>query len=453
MCSLNYRQYYGNGDDVKQPYQLALEGLFFSSIAFVLSLNIKDLLPFISFSNHFRNLLTGLSFFSVVGCLVVLVICNLFREKVPILKLKRMGFKARFVAWRIRRLFNVKTVIDVLKFDSQTRYGLMLPEIEVFVNSTCSEGFVAIENLQNISKLSNSKTIQDLSGLLVGWKLQQFSFVSSELSKDGNFYLFYFEDTASSQRFTINTDADLARYISSNKHDLKLDKTLIWHTSKDAHLSLIGRTRSGKSVFLSDYLLPLMKLQDWEVHYYSVKPDIYVKKYDGESDPVKIVEALEYWVTVTQDRLKKIADAGRSKYTEVNLNDVAVVLDEVSNFNGMLEGKNKEQKALKERANNAIASLTSRSASAGIHFIGASQYGSKDAFVESRSKTNMQDAVIILGLAADSADDRKYLMPGFEIPERVYKSGQGVARFVNSGRRWEQPHYFETPLISKYVKK
>lgn len=448
-----YRRYYNHADDEKQPYQYVLTGLFFSSSALMLALNIQDLIPIIKFSNHFRNFLTGTTAFATVICFICYLVCCMFRERIPVMKLEKMSLKAKWYAWRIYKLFDLKTIIDVLHFENKTRYGFALPVIKVYVNSKCDSGFVAIENMQNIVNLSSPKMIQDLSGILVGRNLQQFSFVSSELSKDGNFYIFYFEDTASSQRFVINTNANLMQFISSNKHDLKLDKTLVWHASKDAHLSLIGRTRSGKSVFLSDYLLPLMKLQSWEVHYYSVKPDIYVKKYEGESDPVKIIEALEHWVTVTQKRLKRITDAGKSKYTETDLNDIAIVLDEISNFNSMLEGKSKEQKALKERANNAIASLTSRSASAGIHFIGASQYGAKDAFVEPRSKTNMQDAVIILGLAADSADDRKYLIPGFEIPKQVYKTGQGLARFVSSGRRWEQPHYFETPLIKKYLKK
>lgn len=448
---MHYRQYYCNDADCeKQTYQYMLIGLLYSFLALILALNIQDL---IKFSRHFRNILTGVTAFATLTCLIGYLVCCMFRERIPIMKLEKMSLNAKWYAWRIRKLFDLKTIIDVLHFENKTRYGFALPVIEVYVNSKCDSGFVAVENMQNIVSLSNPKMIQDLSGILVGRNLQKFSFVNSELSKDGNFYIFYFEDTASSQRFEIDNDNDLISLISNNKHDLKLDKTLVWHTASDFHLSLIGRTRSGKSVFLSDYLLPLMKLQGWEVHYYSIKPDIYVKEYEGESDPPKIVEALEHWVNVTNDRLKIITAAGKTKYTETNLNDIAIVLDEISNFNSMLEGKSKEQKALKERANNAIASLTSRSASAGIHFIGASQYGAKDAFVESRSKTNMQDAVIILGLAADSADDRKYLMPGFEIPKRVYRQGQGLARFVNSGRKWEQPHFFETPLIKKYLKK
>lgn len=451
---MKYRQYYQDSADEfqKQPFQIAAEGLLFSSVGLVLALNINSVIPIIRFSRHFRNLLTGTCFFAVVGCVIGLLVCNSFREKAPVLRLDKMSFKSRLMAWRIRRLFSVKTIVDVLGFDHKTRFGLMLPEIEVYVGSTCDNGFVAIENMENASRLSNDTKIQDLSGLLVGWGLQKLSFTSSELSQDGNFYIYYFEDTTTSQRFWVNSASDLKRFISRNRHDLKLDKTLVWHTSEDAHLSLIGRTRSGKSVFLSDYLLPLMRLQGWEVHYYSVKPDVYVKKYRGESDPVKIVEALEHWVKVTQERLVQIADAGKSKYTETGLKDIAIVLDEVSNFNSMLDGKSKEQKALKERANSAIASLTSRSASAGLHFVAASQYGAKDAFLESRSKTNLQDAVIILGLAADSADDRKYLLPGFEVPRRVYKRGQGLARFVSSGRRWETPHFFETPFIEKYKK-
>jgi len=53
--------------------------------------------------------------------------------------------------------------------------------------------------------------------------------------------------------------------------------------------------------------------------------------------------------------------------------------------------------------------------------------------------TNLQDATIMLGLAADSPKDRQYLMAGFEIEHRNYKTGQGVARFTYSGQRWEKP--------------
>ena len=54
----------------------------------------------------------------------------------------------------------------------------------------------------------------------------------------------------------------------------------------------------------------------------------------------------------------------------------------------------------------------------------------------------------MLGGAADSAEERKYMMPGFaDMPKRSYSLGQGVARILYSGKKWEEPHFYETPLF------
>ena len=58
----------------------------------------------------------------------------------------------------------------------------------------------------------------------------------------------------------------------------------------------------------------------------------------------------------------------------------------------------------------------------------------------------------MLGGAADSADERKYLMSGFaDMPKRSYGKGQGLARIVGSGRKWENsPHFYETPWFEEF---
>lgn len=103
-------------------------------------------------------------------------------------------------------------------------------------------------------------------------------------------------------------------------------------------------------------------------------------------------------------------------------------------------------KPLKKRWETAINKLSATGASTGIHIIAISQFATKEGFLPSLARVNCSDAVIMLGGAADSADERRYLMPGFtDIPKRSYDKGQGIARIVSSGKRWEEPHFFEAP--------
>ena len=67
----------------------------------------------------------------------------------------------------------------------------------------------------------------------------------------------------------------------------------------------------------------------------------------------------------------------------------------------------------------------------------------------SLARVNCSDAVIMLGGAADSADERKYLMSGFaDMAKRSYGKGQGIARILGSGKKWETPHFYETPWFN-----
>lgn len=242
---------------LKQPYQYFEEALFWAFLAFVGALNIGVLIPIFNFSSKTKNYLTGLTFFTLIICLIGLCISNEIRETVPAMKVDKMNIKSKFIAWKIRRCFSIVKLTDVLGFDNKTRYGFAMPEIFVFVNQTCSSGWVAIENMNNYQKLSKDSTLHDLSSLLVGKLIQEYSFTSSNSSKDGNFIIFYFENTVKSQRLIVK-NGNIEHCISSNLNDVKLAKNLVWHSSVSPHLAIIGRTRSGKSVLCGSYLIPVL---------------------------------------------------------------------------------------------------------------------------------------------------------------------------------------------------
>lgn len=287
------------------------------------------------------------------------------------------------------------------------------------------------------------KITQDVNSSLRGI-YKRFAVVSSAVSVDGSDFDFILEDVLKSQRFVVKNN-DVSSFVSSNPHEIKLAKNLIWNTVKTPMLSVIGRTRSGKTVF-SKYLLEVMQKQGWKICYYSTKGDTYTRQFQGESDPQRIIESLEKWLEVVKARNRKIADAGATDYTALNLKDVALVIDEI----GMLNGQLSMNKDLKKRWEAVITALTGVGASSGVHIIAMSQRGTKDFFLPSSALTNARDAVIMLGLAADSGDDRRFLIPGYEIDHRAYGQGQGLAMFVTSGKRWEQPNFYETPYFEEF---
>ncbi|EFS18426.1 hypothetical protein [Staphylococcus hominis] len=233
--------------------------------------------------------------------------------------------------------------------------------------------------------------------------------------------------------------------IDDNLNAIRLAYDLVWYTDEAPHLSIIARTRAGKSVFAGDYLCRLMKLQNWIVEYNSAKFDRYVREFNGRSEVTEIVERAEYWVEVMNQRLNEINLAGKDKYLDMeNMNNIAIIFDEIGNLNAGLEQKN--LKIYKNRWEQAINKLSATGASAGIHIIAISQFATKESFLPTLARVNCSDAVIMLGGAADSADERRYLMPGFaDLPKRSYKKGQGLARILGSGYKWEKPHFYETP--------
>ena len=297
-------------------------------------------------------------------------------------------------------------------------------------------------------RANREKFEQRVSGILAG-KYQRFAVVNSELTVDDSYIVFYFEDSLTSQRLYIESDNSLDKLVHENHHALRLSKDLTWHSDIVPHLSVIARTRAGKSVLAGRYMARLMLLQGWVVEYNSAKYDRYVKEFDGQSDPVKIVERAEFWCSVMDERLAEINEANKEKYLEMeNIPDIGLFIDELGNLNASLESLDKVDKNLKltSRWTTAINRLSATGGSAGIHIIAISQYATKEGFLPSLARVNCSDAVIMLGGAADSADERKYLMSGFaDLPKRSYGTGQGVARILGSGKKWEAPHFYETP--------
>lgn len=371
------------------------------------------------------------------------------REEVSSIEIPPMSNKARKLAKQLTRIINDKQITDVLKLSNTTRYGQEMPEIRVWVDDDLLNGYIAIENLANWERANREKFEQRVSGILAG-KYQRFAVVSSELSVGDSFILFYFEDVLTSQRLTVRDKDSLNSLVCENKQSIRLSKDLIWHSNIVPHLSIIARTRAGKSVLAGRYMARLMLLQGWVVEYNSAKYDRYVKEFEGQSDPVKIVERAEFWCSVMDERLAEINEANKEKYLEMEtMPDIGLFIDELGNLNASLESLDKVDKNLKltSRWTTAINRLSATGGSAGIHIIAISQYATKEGFLPSLARVNCSDAVIMLGGAADSASERQYLMSGFsDMPKRSYDKGQGLARIVGSGRKWEnEPHFFETP--------
>ncbi len=359
-----------------------------------------------------------------------------------------MSYETRKIANQIRRLFSDKQITDVLKLSNHTRFGHEMPEVKIWIDEELSEGFIAIENIANFERANREQFEQRISGILAG-EFQRFSVIRSELSKGDSYIIFHFEDVLTSKRIFINNRSSLNEFVYENKHSIRLSNDLIWNTQVTPMLSIIARTRSGKSIFAGKYIAPLMVLQGWIVEYNSAKYDRYVKEFNGQSDPEKIVERAEYWCSIMDRRLKEINESGKDTYSEMeNMPDIGLFFDELGNLNASLESLDKVDRTLKltSRWITAINRLTATGGSAGIHIIAISQFATKEGFLPSLARVNCSDAVIMLGGAADSSEERKYLMSGFaDLPKRSYQKGQGLARIIGSGKKWEVPHFFETP--------
>ena len=431
------RHFYREGKERRRPLEYCCTFFFLSFLTLVVGLIFCD---FLAVPKGIRNNLIGILAISFIISCFSLVFGLLRAEKVARLPVPAMGLKAKWYADKIKKQLKPIYLVKLLSV-KKSPYGYPIPSVAVYVDSDCKSGWVAIENSPLFSGFNSDGAIADLSGLLSLRPLRKFGFISSELSQDENFYVFYFEDIKTSQRFEVN--GSLTPFVSSNTHELKLMKNLIWRVDGSSpHMAIIGHTRSGKSFFCGHYLLPLMSLQGWQIEFYSVKNDLYVDRYHGEYEPTKIIERLEEWEKVMRERNRQIKQAGKEKYSEMSkMSDIALVIDEIGSLNGALSVDRK----LKARWEAVIGKLTATGASAGIHVIALSQYGTKESFLPTTARANVSDACIFLGSAADTPSDRQYLLPGLEFPHRNYGVGQGIARIVSAGKRWETPHFFETP--------
>ena len=442
-----YRRVIRKQDSKYQSHQIIL-------MVLITTIFLSLVLTFILYNFFKRYLLYNFILSIILLSLIIfcLVISLKNREQVSVLKIDKMNKEANKLANRINKLFNDKTITDVLKLSNSTRYGEEMPEIYVFLDSSLKEGFRAIENISNFDRADRDKFEQKISGVLSG-KYQKYSVVSSELTLDDSFILFYFEDSITSERLIIDNTGDIKENISECEHHIRLAKNLVWQCNITAHLSIIARTRAGKSVLAGEYMARLMLLQNWIVEYNSAKYDRYVKEFNGKSDPIEIVERAEYWCFVMDNRLQEINNAGKDKYLDMkDMPNIAIFFDELGNLNASLESLDKTDKTLKitSRWITAINRLSATGASAGIHIIAISQFATKEGFLPSLARVNCSDAVIMLGGAADSPTERQYLMSGFaDLPKRSYKKGQGIARIQGSGRKWETPHFYETPYFKK----
>ena len=443
MLKRKYRRIKATKNSKKQGYQISLIAL---GITAILTGTINFILYNLPITSTYLNV--PYIIVLVIDCInvIILIITLNNREEISTIILPKMSNNALKLSKKLKKLFNDKQITDVLKLSNLTRYGDEMPEIHVFVNETLLDGYIAIENIANWERADREKFEQRVSGILAG-RFQRFSIVHSELTAGDSFILFYFEDTQTSQRFIVKDG--LQKLISKNPHEIKLSKDLTWYSDQTPMLSIVARTRSGKSVLAGRYMANIMLLQGWIVEYNSAKYDRYVKEFNGQSDPIKIVERAEYWCSVMDKRLSEINDAGKEKHLEMeNMPNIALFFDELGNLNASLESLDKVDKTLKisSRWITAINRLSATGGSAGIHIIAISQFATKEAFLPSLARVNCSDAVIMLGGAADSPEERKYLMSGFsDMPKRSYQKGEGVARIVSSGKKWETPHYYEAP--------
>lgn len=437
---------------IKPTPKCKMQGYQFSLIALLITLGLTSLIFFISQSiNTLAPYLTRiLQFFTFIDFIVLVLLRYTWsqREEVSTISIPSMSKESKKWSRKLKKLFNDKQITDVLKLSNSTRYGNEMPEIHVWISDDLNDGYVSIENIANWERADREKFEQRVSGILSG-KYQRFAVINSELTAGDSYILFYFEDTLTTQRFSIQNNSMLNEFIHENRHAINLSKDLSWHSDITPMMSIIARTRAGKSVLAGRYMARLMLLQGWTVEYNSAKYDRYVKEFNGQSEPIKIVERAEYWCTVMDERLTKINEAGKEKYLEMdNMPDIGLFFDELGNLNASLESLDKTDKTLKisSRWITAINRLSATGGSAGIHIIAISQFATKEAFLPSLARVNCSDAVIMLGGAADSPEERKYLMSGFaDMPKRSYGKGQGLARIIGSGKKWEVPHFYETP--------
>ena len=436
-----YRRYVWTDTSRPQPHVVAALALLMASVLFALLLVASHFVlvisPYLVWPIRITTLLVALSAISLIWAWHN-------RELVSHLEVQPMVGKAKSRAKRILRLFGDKALTDVLDFSVTTRYGEEMPVVHVWINDSLDMGYVAVENIANFDALDRQKLEQRVSGILAG-RYAKYAVVSSDLTVGDVYVRYWFEDAQTSHRLTVNND-NVSDFVSDDVHSIALMDNLVLHFGFDVHhLAIVARTRSGKTM-LARFMASVMLQQGWQVEFSSAKHDTNVDRFNGYSDPLDIVDRAEHWVSVMNERLAAINQSGHEKYLDMaNMPDVALFFDELGNLSAALD----MDKKAKTRWFTAINRLTATGASAGIHVIGISQMATLDGLgLPNLARTNLSDSVIMLGEAANSADERRYMMSGFaDLPSRHYGIGQGLARLVSVGGIWSTPHLFETPLF------
>lgn len=333
----NYRRVIHNDKSKFQGYQYFLIALGFALLSTGLSgyiLYLSLSLNFFAFAKEFSKQAILVSLFCTFAFSIGLVISFLKREQVTRFEPLPMTVRSKKLAQRVTRLFNDKQITDVLKLSNQTRFGDEMPLLYVWISDDCSYGFLAIENIANYDRMERAHYEQRVSGILSG-KYQQFAVVSSELTAGDTYMLFHFEDAKTSNRLHIDSsNSEFSLLISKDTHLIRLAKDLVWDTSITPHISIIARTRAGKTVLAGRYLASLMTLQGWTVEYNSAKFDLYVKQFSGKYNVLEIVERAEYWVQIMLTRLEDINNLEKETYLDMNnMNDVGLFFDELGTLN------------------------------------------------------------------------------------------------------------------------
>lgn len=428
---------------LKTPLEQAEEALAGSSCLLFALLyisskneNLKHLL------NYFVGCLGVVSFVLLVVVLLLLAA----RPRVPPFKVPKMDFKSYLLAEQVHRCFNSKVIINMLKIAVKSNYGWELPNIEIYLDDNRGNGYIAIENRSNTSVLDTANICEILSGCINKPFVKKYSVTFYELDKTGNYYIYHLEDVETSQRLVINSTSDLKNIAkSTGKHEIRLAKDLAIDFSV-INASILAPTRAGKTT-LAEYLIQVMKCKGWHVHYFSSKDDVYVKKFHGEGDPEKIIEAFENAVKYVDRVNKFLRRKGMAKYTEANIPDEVFILDEVADLVNWLQ----TNKQLCKRFEVAINRITSKGKSAGVTVIGLSQRATKDSYLPPLAKTNCSGVVIALGGGA-RPKELQYLLPGYvdDLPHRAYGVGEGIAyyEFAKEDSKWKKPHYYQTPWMN-----
>jgi hypothetical protein len=239
------RQFYREGKERRRPLEYCYTFFFLTFFALTAGLILCD---FLVVPRDIRNNLIGILAATFIISFISLMFGLLRAEKVARLHVPVMTFRARWYANKVKKQLKPMYIVKLLGV-KKSPYGYPVPVTRIFVDDDCESGWVAIENSPLFNNFDDAKALADLSGLLSLRSLRRFGFTSSELSRDENFYIFYFEDIKTSQRLEVN--GSLTPFVSQNPHELKLMKNLVWRVDgASPHMAIIGHTRSGKSYFV-----------------------------------------------------------------------------------------------------------------------------------------------------------------------------------------------------------